>query len=442
MMKLNWKTCIVFCISVFFLYLAITSWDGITAFLHKLIKAASTLTLGACIAYVVNILMSYFERKIAPKSTKPLWIKLRRPVCMLLAFTVIIAALFLLIQTIVPQLVECFNKLISALVDSAPRVYDWLDSHLSIDDFLKSDDSPFKVPEGEDDITHWTNLILGLMKKYSGPLADGVGGILGFAVTAASDILGFIVTAFLGLIFAVYILTGKEKLASQFDGLFLRIFGAKVMGTLRHILHVLNECFHAYIVGQMIEAVILGGLCALGMWLLRLPDPLMIGTLVGVTALIPVAGAYIGGGVGAIMIFATSPEPVQALIFIIFLLVLQQVEGNLIYPRTVGSTLHLPGIWVLAAVTIGGVVWQIPGMILFVPLTAAIYRLLGEWVRHGDHATSLLESIVAISKNDTPDVPAATQVDACSNAVQPVKTPASTNKSAVRNKANTRGKRR
>lgn len=366
-------------------------------FLHKLIKAASTLTLGACIAYVVNILMSFYERKIAPKSKKRLWQKLRRPVCMLLAFATIFAAAILLIQTIVPQLIECFNKLINALVDGAPRFYAWLDQHTSIDSFLKSESSPLQIPS---DAEGWSEMLLGLLKKYSGPLANGVGGLLDFAFTAVSDIIGFIVTLFLGLIFAIYILSSKEKLGRQFNSLFLRIFGDKVMGSLRHILHVLDECFHSYIVGQLIEAVILGSLCALGMWILRLPDALMIGTLVGVTALVPIAGSYIGAGIGAIMILATSPEPIQALIFLVFLVVLQQIEGNLIYPRTVGSTLHLPGIWVLAAVTIGGVVWQIPGMILFVPLTAALYRLLGEWVNTSG-SPSLLDSIVSISKTDT-----------------------------------------
>lgn len=430
-MKLNWKTCIVLCISVFILYLAITSWNDITVFLHKLIKAASTLTFGAAIAYVVNILMSFFERKIAPKSKKPLWLKLRRPVCMLLAFATIFAAAILLIQAIVPQLIECFNKLIDALVDGAPRFYAWLDKHTNIDSLLKSEDSPIKLPS---DATGWSDKLLGLLKKYSGPLADGVGGLLDFAFTAASDIIGLVVTLFLGLIFAVYILSSKEKLGRQFDSLFLRIFGEKVMRTLRHILHVLNDCFHSYIVGQLIEAVILGSLCALGMWLLRLPDPLMIGTLVGVTALVPIAGSYIGAGIGAIMILATSPEPMQALVFIIFLIILQQIEGNLIYPRTVGSSLHLPGIWVLAAVTIGGAIWQIPGMILFVPLTAALYRLLGEWVKATD-SPSLLDSIVSISRPETESpstygaAPAATEA--------PVKT--GTSRSS---KANNRSKRR
>ena len=137
---------------------------------------------------------------------------------------------------------------------------------------------------------------------------------------------------------------------------------------------VINDCFHRYIVGQCTEAVILGVLCMLGMMIIRLPYATMIGALIGFTALIPVAGAYIGAFVGAFMILTLAP--VKALIFLVFIVVLQQLEGNLIYPRVVGSSLGLPAIWVLAAVTVGGGVLGVPGMLLGVPLTAAVYRLV------------------------------------------------------------------
>ena len=137
---------------------------------------------------------------------------------------------------------------------------------------------------------------------------------------------------------------------------------------------VINDCFHRYIVGQCTEAVILGVLCMLGMMIIRLPYATMIGALIGFTALIPVAGAYIGAFVGAFMILTVAP--VKALIFLVFIVVLQQLEGNLIYPRVVGSSLGLPAIWVLAAVTVGGGVLGVPGMLLGVPLTAAVYRLV------------------------------------------------------------------
>lgn len=142
------------------------------------------------------------------------------------------------------------------------------------------------------------------------------------------------------------------------------------------MLSVLNECFHKYIVGQCTEALILGGLCTLGMLILQLPYATMTGAVIAFTALIPVAGAYIGAGVGAFMILTVSP--VKAIIFLIFIVILQQLEGNLIYPRVVGSSMGLPGIWVLAAVTVGGGVMGIPGMLLCVPLAAAFYKLLRE----------------------------------------------------------------
>lgn len=142
------------------------------------------------------------------------------------------------------------------------------------------------------------------------------------------------------------------------------------------MLRVLNDCFHRFIVGQCTEAVILGALCTTGMMLLGLPYATMVGALIAFTALIPVVGAFIGGGVGAFVILMESP--IQALIFLVFLVILQQVEGNLIYPRVVGTSIGLPGIWVLAVVTIGGGVFGIPGMLLGVPLAAAAYRLLRE----------------------------------------------------------------
>ena len=141
-----------------------------------------------------------------------------------------------------------------------------------------------------------------------------------------------------------------------------------------YVLATLNDCFRKYIVGQCTEAVILGGLCAVGMMILGLPYATMIGALVAFTALVPVAGAFIGGGIGAFMILMVNP--IQALIFVVFLVVLQQLEGNIIYPKVVGSSMGLPAIWVLAAVTVGGGVAGILGMLLGVPVAAAAYRIL------------------------------------------------------------------
>ena len=390
MMKIDWKSSLTLCLSIFLLYLAIHYWTGITSFLQVLFAAASTLVTGAIIAYIVNILMRWYERRIAPKCEKKLWMRLRRPVCMLLAFMTLAAAMVLLIRLIVPQLIDCFDKLVDALLKAVPVLYTWLDENLNIGTILQEQNFPVLPQTAQD----WRLLL----EDYTHVLLTGVGGVMNLAVTVTTSLFGTVVTAFMSLIFACNILSGKEKLGNQFDRLFTRILGEKLMKGVRHALNVLDSCFSAYIAGQMIEAVILGSLCALGMWIFRIPYPLMIGALIGVSALIPIAGAYIGGALGAIMIF--SVEPGKALFFIVFLLVLQQIEGNLIYPRTVGSTLHLPGIWVLASVTIGGAIMGIAGMLLFVPVTAAIYRLVGEWVSHSDKP-SLTERITAMGCAET-----------------------------------------
>ena len=145
------------------------------------------------------------------------------------------------------------------------------------------------------------------------------------------------------------------------------------------MLNTLNDSFHRFIVGQCTEAVILGGLCMIGMWIFRFPYAVMVGVLIGFSALIPFAGAYIGAGVGAFMILTESP--LQALLFLVFIVVLQQLEGNLVYPKVVGSSIGLPGIWVLAAITIGGGLMGVLGMLLAVPLLATVYKLIQADVR-------------------------------------------------------------
>lgn len=178
----------------------------------------------------------------------------------------------------------------------------------------------------------------------------------------------------IGLIFAIYLLIGKETLGGQVKRLMNHYLKPSWNEKIGYVLTIFDNSFHKFIVGQCIEAVVLGVLCMIGMSVLRLPYAMMIGTLIGFTALIPVAGAYIGAGVGAFMILTVSP--VQALIFLVFVVILQQLEGNLIYPKVVGSSIGLPGVWVLAAVTIGGGIMGIPGMLLGVPSAAAMYQLI------------------------------------------------------------------
>ena len=221
------------------------------------------------------------------------------------------------------------------------------------------------------DISSISAEIEGLIKTVLG----GVGGAVGSIMVAVSSAASVVVNVVIGLIFSLYVLLDKENLGMQLKAL-IKTYIPKAADKIFYVTKVVDESFHSFIVGQCIEAVVLGGLCVVGMLIFQFPYAVMIGVFIGFTALIPIAGAYIGAVVGVIMILTVSP--LQAVQFLVFILILQQLEGNLIYPKVVGQSIGLPGIWVLTAVTIGGGVLGVGGMLLEVPLFAAGYRLLKE----------------------------------------------------------------
>ena len=364
-MKLRWADCFKVGISIFLLYLAVHYWQTAANLVSTLLGASLPLIIGGAVAYLVNILMTNYERRWKNKVKKPGMDKLRRPVCMLLAFLTLIAIMALVCRLIIPQLVDCVGVILAELpgfmADAIDLAEQW---NLFSPEVLSSLEA-----------IDWN----AQMGKLVGFVTSGIGDVVGLVVSAVSSAFSFLVTALLSLIFSIYLLSGKEELASQGDRLAKRYLGDRVCDKLYYFLNILDDCFHRYIVGQCTEAVILGALCAVGMAILRLPYALMVGALVAFTALIPVAGAYIGAGVGAFMILTV--DPVKALVFLIFLVILQQLEGNLIYPKVVGSSMGLPGIWVLAAVTIGGGLAGILGMLLGVPLAAVAYRIIRDDVR-------------------------------------------------------------
>ncbi len=361
-MKVEWKSCFRVGISVLLLYLCVTYWTSFTGFAGALISASMPLLIGCVIAYIINIPMCFYEKHYFPKTNNSGIIKSRRPFCMLASFATLIFIVVLLINLVVPELVACVELLIAQLPGAVDSLLDWIGNM----DIVPED--IFASISNVD----WKSKI----EQIISVLMTGVGNVMGIAISLVSAVFSGIVTALLAVIFAIYLLSGKEKLGRQFNKLMHRYMKNGLRTKITYVLSVMNESFHKYIVGQCTEAVILGILCAIGMLILRLPYASMIGALIAFTALIPVAGAYIGGGIGAFMIFTVSP--IKAVIFVIFLVILQQLEGNLIYPRVVGSSMGLPAIWVLAAVTVGGGIMGIAGMLFSVPLAATLYRLLSE----------------------------------------------------------------
>lgn len=363
-MKLDWKTCFKIGLSAFLLFLCISYWPIVSKFLVSVVGAAAPLILGCIIAYLVNILMSLYEKYYFPKSLKKAVLKSRRPVCMVAAFVTLITIVTLVVTVVVIQLVECVKVIIDETPDFIKSTVTFLEDKKIISkstvDFVNSIDWKSKIGDIVSVIT------------------SGIGNVVDILFKTVTSVFSGVVSFVIGLIFSVYILLGKDKLGVQINRLMKKFIPEKWYKKTTHVMSVLNESFRKYIIGQCTEALILGTLCTIGMLILRIPYATMIGALVGVTALVPIAGAYIGALVGGFIILTESP--IKALVFIIFIVVLQQIEGNIIYPKVVGFSIGLPGIWVLAAITIGGGIFGIYGMLIAVPLAATVYKLLKERV--------------------------------------------------------------
>lgn len=356
----GWRSCFMVGITVFLLFLCIHYWPTVNSLISGVIGAASPIFIGCIIAYPLNILMSFYERHWFPKTKKRFAVKTRRPVCLVLAVITLLAIITLVLGLVIPQFIDCIKLIINAFPGAVGKITAFLEKYKILTDntieYLKSID--------------WQSWL----KDAAALLTSGIGSVMEAVFVTVSSVFSGLVTALLSIIFAVYLLIGKNRLSSQVDRLMKRYMKPKWYDRTRYTVGIIDDCFRRYIVGQCIEALILGALCTIGMLIFRLPYAPMIGALIALTALIPIAGAYIGAGVGAFLILMESP--IKAVFFLIFIVILQQLEGNLIYPRVVGSSIGLPGIWVLAAVTIGGGVMGIGGMLLGVPLAAALYRII------------------------------------------------------------------
>ncbi len=379
MKTISWKNCIRVGVTVVLVYLACTNWQPLIGLLKMVMGAAGPLFIGAAIGYVVNILMCFFERNIFPKCKKPLWDKLRRPVCMLLSFALVVLSIVWMLNTVLPELARSVDMIIASLPGALADGYAWLDEKLDLTNLLR--EYGVQITANFD----WK----GAVEKGFSFVIGGVGGVMGAAVTVLSSTVSLVVTLFLATVFAIYLLSGKETLAQQTRKISSTYLGEKLTNQVFYVLATVNDSFHSFIVGQCLEALILGSLCFLGMMVFGFANPLTISVVVGFTALIPIAGSYVGAAVGAFMLFVESP--LSALLFVLFLTILQQIEGNLIFPRVVGSSIGLPGIWVLAAVTIGGGVAGILGMLIGVPLVSAVYRLVGRDITAREKGISVFD---------------------------------------------------
>lgn len=324
------------------------------------------LIMGFCIAFVLNVPMRFLEGHLFKNTKKPVLQNLRRPLCILISIVFIVSVLSVIFLLVVPELLNAFGVLAKSIpifldtvlkglqawsaenADAIPSLQQWL-ANLKID---------------------WAGIGRSLLTFAT----TGAGNLLGSTVQVASNIAGSFTNLTFSFILALYMLLGKEKLIRQIRAVLRAALPLKAVVRIESVLALSSRIFSSFITGQCTEACILGTLCWLGMTLLQLPYAPMIGALIGFTALIPIVGAFMGTIIGAFMIAMVNP--MSAVWFVIFLLTLQQIEGNLIYPRVVGSSVGLPGIWVLSAVTVGGAISGIAGMLFSVPIASILYALL------------------------------------------------------------------
>ena len=350
-------------VGLFVLFLAIRYWPIIEGMVTLGIDAATPLLIGCVIAYVVNILMNFYENLYDKVFKVKVALKIKRIVCIIFAFLSLGGILVFIVNMVLPELINC----IASFIQMIPAAVTWLVEFIGEERIYEY----FPFLQGDFDFSTISSQIESLLKS----VLNGVGGAVGSIVIALTNVVSVVVSIVIGVIFSLYVLIDKERLCTQCKKIVETYLPKKAEKTL-YVSRVLNESFHNFIVGQVTEAVILGVLCIIGMTIFRFPYAVMIGVFIGFTALIPIAGAYIGAGVGAVLMLTT--DPLLAVEFLVFIVILQQLEGNLIYPRVVGNSIGLPGIWVLTAITVGGGVLGIGGMLIAVPLAAAGYRLLKE----------------------------------------------------------------
>jgi len=353
------------------LYTGLQHFGQVLAFLGFAGGVVSPLLIGGAVAFVLNVPMSFFEKKLFRPSSgggrrRGLSPKLARILSLLAAVLVVAVVIPALLLIIVPQLAESVAGLGATIVSAwrrfavwaeeqfaaYPQIYSWLET-LTVD---------------------WESLLGGVIDF----VRSGFGSVLSSTISATRSIVSAVSTVFVAAVFAVYVLLQKEKLGLQCREALYALLPEAGANKIVEICRLSHRVFSSFITGQCMEAVILGAMFFVTMTILRIPYALLVGCLIAVTALIPIVGAFIGCGVGAFLLLMVSP--MQALIFVIMFLVLQQVEGNLIYPHVVGSSVGLPSIWVLAAVSVGGSLLGVAGMLLFIPLTSVLYALFREFV--------------------------------------------------------------
>ena len=342
---------------------ALVNFSKIFAFLGKVISIFSPFLLGIILAFVLNVLNNFIEKKIFGK-IKPskIWNKIKRPLCITLSLILVFLTIFFVMNLLIPQL----KNSASLFTDTLPAYKEDIIGILN----------KFDVDEST------VNKVGEYLDNFGKVITDYIKGnskdVITVTTEVATSVINIISKGIITLVFAIYMIAQKETLSRQINKVMRAYLKPKTINKINTVGTLANKTFSNFVTGQCLEALIFGSLVFVGMLIFRFPYASTIGVLLGFTALIPIFGAFIGTAIGFILIMMVSP--VKAILFVVFIIVLQQIEGNLIYPRVVGKSIGLPGMWVLLSVTVGGSIGGILGMLIATPLCSLLYALFTKMV--------------------------------------------------------------
>lgn len=365
---------------------AIIKFDILLNVLGYILNLLKPFIFGFCIAFILNIPLSRIENSFRKKDNKKKKVSNSRAkheelatkkqkrtnpklrvLSIILSLLIFIGIIFLTLFLVIPEFINTISIFKDSIPSAFNTVQEWARDLMSNNQQVVEKINEFK-PDWQqiyDEAGTW--------------IKSMASGIIGVSIDVIISIFSGIINFFMGIIFAVYMLMQKEKLTCQLKRVIRACMPEDKAQRLMYIGHVTNDTFKKFFGGQFVEAILLGVLCFIGMSIFKMPYALTISVLVGVTALIPVFGAFFGTAIGAILILAV--DPMQAIWFVIFIIVLQQIDGNFIYPKIVGDSVGLPGIWVMLAVLVGGNSLGIIGMLIGVPIASVVYKLIREYVQ-------------------------------------------------------------
>lgn len=342
---------------------ALVNFEKILSFIGYIIDIFAPFLLGIIFAFVLNVLINFIEKRIFGK-IKPgkVWNKIKRPISITMSLILVLLIIVFVMNLLIPQL----KNSVTLFTDSLPGYKEDVINILN-----KFDVEETTIEKVSEYLDNFSKIITDYIK-------DNSKDVITVTTEVATSVIEIVSKGVITIVFAIYMIAQKETLMRQINKLMNAYLKPKAINKINSIGSMANKTFSSFVTGQCLEALIFGCLCFIGMLIFRLPYASTVSVLVGVTALIPVFGAFVGTILGAFLICMISP--VKAIIFIIFILILQQIEGNLIYPRVVGKSIGLPGMWVLLSVTVGASLGGILGMLIATPLCSLLYSLLTEIV--------------------------------------------------------------